>query len=283
MGEHRERREVVRDRAPRRIGTVLVVLVLAGGVGWLLMTSGSSDGGGGSLGDSDIAPPGSDLVEDLLDGEEVTDAPDLAEGDALAAQGVVEQFVDHVRAGETDAAAALWTGYPDDLGQRHDNVVAFAAEFSWLVTTPSYRTIVTAGFGWTQAVPVVTVVGEAAPGSPPPVAAFVVSPRRDGDGSDLPPGAMEIRRLPTATAEAIEPPPGSPVAAGQPVSVGVQPVEGGVTIHVDGLEVTTRVEMAANQPIAFEMPASDADYAVVTVSSATPEELYAHAYVYAVP
>lgn len=190
---------------------------------------------------------------------------DLDPADAEAAEEVVGQFLDYVRSGNLDQAAALWSGYPGNPDEIPATLEQFRDDFRWLVTSPSNEMHVTPSFSWGVPAAVVTVVSDPSSGLPRQAAAFVVG--TEGDGSS-PPDRTHIDRLPRAPVAV--PKPGTAISPGDRIVIAGVPIEGGATAHIDGDEVAATVNYD-NSTTTVKVPASAAGEIVLTVSFATAE------------
>lgn len=259
---------LTRRRVARYLGSALVVVAV--GIGGLAALD--SDGGDVSV---DVSAGGDGRGDDSS-----PLSPEIDAGQAAEATGLVEQFLGLLASDDLEAAATLWSGYPvtveDDVEAKTTALEQLDAELDWLIPDAPPELSVTPSSGLAVAVPVVTVVSAAEDGLPRRAAAFVVS----SGGEVGTAGGLRIQRLPEPEL-VVAPAPGTGVSPGETIVVEVMPVEGGATVHVNGVPVPSTVD-AENLTTTFEIPKWARDELVITVSFATPEVPGAAAFWYPV-
>jgi hypothetical protein len=273
---HRRRRAAIRRRRVALAIPLLLVVGLAAGV--VALTAGDDrEPVVSDQPDAEQQPePGPQPAEDPQDegpeSPEITAAPpELAPGQAKEAASLVESFLVHLQAGESDQAADLLGEYAllaDPAGE--EALARLRSDHAWLATEPVLVTSVTPAWTWRDPVPVVTVTSEPDGDGPRRVAAFLVT----GAGAH----AVRIERLPGGEDPPVEPAPGSPVGPGDRIELSYPAVEGGVRVHVDGREVPVDADDSdPSRGVSFMMPDWIEGDAVVTLSAATPEMPAVHA------
>ncbi|MGH9210892.1 MAG: hypothetical protein ACRD2C_09440 [Acidimicrobiales bacterium] len=185
------------------------------------------------------------------------------------ASAIVEEFIGHLRSGNIDDAAALWTGYPElstDPTSRAAAVGSLITDHDWLAQPQSYDLLEAPAADGVNSV--VTVVSDMQPSQQRLAVAFVV-------------GEAQIQRLPQRTTSTVSPLPGSAVSPGDLVVLSGVPTEGGAVGYVNGTAVPLEVDHD-NLTSSIHISSSVGSEAVVTFSSATPELPTADAFWYSV-
>lgn len=193
--------------------------------------------------------------------------------DPYAGQTVVAQFLDDLRAGDTEAAAARWTGYPElgpdaSASERVPFIADLVANriinrilFSDATTT--FVTSSTDEFGQ-----VVTVLDARDADNPPAAIAFLTG----WSAEQGRPGEMWIQRLPLqpGTSEVLDLAPDSFVEPGQELVLPGVPVEGGARAFVNNSEIPVEVDHS-NLTTTVTVPADAEGDVAITVVRSSPE------------
>lgn len=200
--------------------------------------------------------------------------------DPLAGQGVVAEFLDRLRAGDLEAAAEKWTGYPEfgpdsTPAERIPHVEDLAAD-------PTFARILESDTTTTFVVPstdeggqVVTVLDARQGENAPAAIAFLTG----WSGEQGNAGTMWIQRLPldSPTTDTVDLPAGSYVQRGQDIVVPGVPSEGGARAFIGDQEVPVEVDYD-NLVMTITIP-DDADGDVaVTIVTPSPELPGVHAF-----
>lgn len=193
--------------------------------------------------------------------------------DPHAGQLVVAPFLDDLRAGDAEAAAARWTGYPDlgpdsSVAERVPYVEALLANptFARILVSDTTTTFVTPSTD--DAGQVVTVLDARSGEDPPAAIAFLTGwSAEQGDA-----GELWIHRLPLqeAATDAPELPAGSYAAPGQDIVVRGLPVEGGARAFVGEREIPVDVDHE-RFTMTVTIPADAEGDIAVTLVIASPE------------
>lgn len=195
--------------------------------------------------------------------------------DPTAGQGVVAQFLDHLRDGDGDveAAAELWTGYPE-LGP--DSTPADRIPYvEHLIADPTFARILDSEATTTFVTPstddagqVVTILDARDGDSTPAAIAFLTG----WSGEQGSPGTMWIHRLPLdpPTTDTVGLPAGAYVEAGQDIVVPGVPLEGGARAFLDDREVPVEVDHQ-DLTMTIAIPEDVEGDVAVTVVTSSPE------------
>jgi hypothetical protein len=189
--------------------------------------------------------------------------------DPRAGQTVVAEFLDALRAGDVDAAAELWTGYPElspDAGTQDR-----ARYIEDLLADPTFTRVLRSDRTSTFVMPstdgegqVVTVLDARSGDNPPAAVAFLTGMTDDRTG-------MAIHRLPVQafTAETVDLPAGY-VQQGLEIAVPGVPVEGEARAFINEQEVPVEIDYD-NMNVSVSIPADALGDVAVTVVTSSPE------------
>jgi len=224
--------------------------------------------------DITVDPDGRRLTVQISSGSESTpsEPPTIDRADAEAAESAVSAFLEDLRDGDLMAAAERWTGYPD-VGPDAP-VAERIPSIEWLLADPTFarilddeaETFVTSSWGWTAAMPVVTLLAPRNGGDPPVAVAFLMG----GSEEQGEPGTMWIHRLPDLDDVADPEIAGSFAEPGQTIVVPGVPVEGGARAYVDGREIAVDVDHV-HLTMAIKLPDDVEGDVAITLSTAAPE------------
>lgn len=193
--------------------------------------------------------------------------------DPRAGQAVVAEFLDDLRAGDVDAAAQRWTGYPEvgpnsSVSERVKHIEDLMADptFARILVSDTTTTYVTPSTD--EASQVVTVL-DARTGENPPAAIVFLTGWSAEQGS---PGEMWIHRLPLQepTTDKVDVPAGSYVAPERKIVVPGVPVEGGARAFVNEQEIPVGVDYE-NLTMTITIPTDAEGDISVTVVTSSPE------------
>jgi hypothetical protein len=259
-------------------GRVDGVLVWADGVllswgGFVSQSDGTAVGAADGIvyAASRTSTPDSQNTTTTTQASSAFEPPSLAPGVSEAAESFVQGFLDDLRRGNLEAAAAKWTGYPDIASGAP--VIDRVPSIEALLSNPEFTSIldddveifVNASWGRTNAAPVVTVFAGAGEKRPAVAVGFLVG-FSDEQGE---PGQMWIHRLPTEDSQ-----PGAPIQStvdpgGQVTLPGV-PVEGGGRAYLNETEISVVVDHS-NLTTTITIPDTAEGTVAITLSTATPE------------
>ncbi len=199
-----------------------------------------------------------------------SDAPAIARDELEA---LVLDFIDDLRRGDFEAAAAKWTGYPD--ASPSDPVEDRVAAVEDLLADPTFSSLldvdlevfVNASWSWTDPAPVVTVFSKG-DGDDAAAAGFLVGHSVGPLGEQGEPAQLWIHRIPSYT-DRFDPIP-SVVEPGAEIVLPFVPVEGSARAYVNETEIPVTVDHGDNSTT-ITIPETVRGTVAVTVSSATPE------------
>ncbi len=220
----------------------------------------------------DRVHPRAHLTGDILDlrlrdhvgwAVDVTTQHGIGAVPAMSASDAVLLLLDHLARDEWEAAVDLLSAYPagEDPTAKRAVLEEMRAVHPWLdLLGPRVTISTTPSFSWSEPERVVTVLSETDDDGVRHAAAFLVSQANPARVERIPLGESGF---------SVEP--GSAVSPGDVIVLDAVPVEGGATVHVNGVEVPATNVHEEPFVTTFTVPHWARGEIVVTVSIATPE------------